>query len=239
MKSGRRPARPRWIPARTPLWPQRVGDARQLRRLAGDARERRIDPIACRDRIHARELDGSHCSSPTLPQPGRPFRRGQCSASRRGRRHPAKPPRPAGTPAAWASTRSGRRPGTPTAPTRNRPSATSSQAYSSGVRATAHPPSPSRWTTPLVSTAKTPQSDPDTKANSTAATAPPQIRAATTHPSSSGPSTIATAAQVRSDARESPACGLPTVTITVTAAVSTNGPEPLPAGHRRGGPASR
>ena len=47
-----------------------------------------------------------------------------------------------------------------------------------------------------------PHSDPDTKANSTAARAPPQIRAATTQPMNSGPNTTATAAHVRGDAVE-------------------------------------
>src|SRR5947209_13384148 len=100
------------------------------------------------------------------------------------------------------------------------PTAASTQAYSSGVRATAQPPSPSRATTSLVSTPKTPHSDPDTKANSVAARAPPQIRPATAHATSSGASTTATAAQVPSEALERPACGFPTTTITTTAAVS-------------------
>lgn len=71
-----------------------------------------------------------------------------------------------------------------------------------------------------MSTANTPHSDPDTKANNTAATAPPRTRPATTQPASSGPSTRATTAQVRSGAPAWPVCGLPTTTTTVTAAVS-------------------
>ncbi|CAG6951928.1 hypothetical protein PICSAR164_00305 [Mycobacterium avium subsp. paratuberculosis] len=74
------------------------------------------------------------------------------------------------------------------------------QAYSSGVRVTTPTPCPSRAITSLASTANTPHSDPDTKANSTAATAPPRARPATTQPASSGPSTRATTAQVRSGA---------------------------------------
>src|SRR5262249_41749660 len=76
------------------------------------------------------------------------------------------------------------------------PSATRTHAYSSGVRVTTQPPSPSRATTSLASTAKTPHSEPDTKANSVAATTPFQTRPATTHAINSGPSTAATAAQV-------------------------------------------
>jgi hypothetical protein len=101
------------------------------------------------------------------------------------------------------------------------PSAAATQAYSSGVVVTAHAPPPIRATTPLVSTAKTPHSDPDTKANKLAATVPPRTRPATTHANSSGPSTTATAIQVAQGALERPACGWPTVTIAVTAAVSS------------------
>jgi len=69
--------------------------------------------------------------------------------------------------------------------------ATNTHTYSSGVRSSANRPPSRRSTTPLVSTANTPHSAPDT----------------TVH--------------VSNDARECPAVGLPTVTMTATAAASS------------------
>ena len=80
--------------------------------------------------------------------------------------------------------------------------ATSAHTYSSGVRSSAHSPSSMRSTTPLVSTANTPHSAPDTTARSTALTVPDQIRAPNTHSTIAGPSTAITAVQVSSEARE-------------------------------------
>src|SRR5271169_3255338 len=95
-------------------------------------------------------------------------------------------------------------------------SATASQAYSSGARSNAPtPPSPTS-TTPLVSTANSASDEPATTASNTAATAPDQIRAPSTHNTSAGPITRATTAQVSSGARCWSDVGLPTPTMTAT-----------------------
>ena len=100
------------------------------------------------------------------------------------------------------------------------PTAARSQAYSSGVSATAmclrRADRPLPWSVPR----RTPHDVPDTNANGAAASAPPRIRPITTQAASSGTNTTATAAQVFSEAPDRPACGLPTVTTTITAAVS-------------------
>src|SRR5215212_2923942 len=96
--------------------------------------------------------------------------------------------------------------------------ATSTHAYSSGVRNNSKMPSSSRSTTPFVSTANRPHSAPDTSASRTALTGPDQMRAPITHSTIAGPSTAITAVHVSSDARLWPAVGLPTVTMTATEA---------------------
>src|SRR5271163_649380 len=98
---------------------------------------------------------------------------------------------------------------------------TSTHAYSSGVRSSAHIPSPSRSTTPLVSTENTPHSEPETTPNSTARIGPDQMRAPSRHSSSAGPITATTTIQVPSGALECPACGSPTVTNTATPAANS------------------
>src|SRR5271167_5236955 len=80
------------------------------------------------------------------------------------------------------------------------PMTTSTNAYSSGVRSTAHIPSPSRSTTPLVSTENRPHREPETSPNSTARTGPDQIRAPSRHSTSAGPITATTTNQVPSGA---------------------------------------
>ena len=62
---------------------------------------------------------------------------------------------------------------------------------------------------------------PDTTASSTALAGPDQTRAPTTHSTSAGPSTAITAVQVSNEARDCPAVGLPTVTMTATVAASS------------------
>ena len=99
--------------------------------------------------------------------------------------------------------------------------ATSAQTYSSGVRTNSHSPSSSRSTTPLVNTANSPHRAPDTSANSTELTGPFKMLAPTTLSSSAGPNTTTTAVHVSREAREWPAVGLPTVTITTTDAASS------------------
>src|SRR5580693_4270185 len=100
-------------------------------------------------------------------------------------------------------------------------SATASQAYSSGARSSAPMPPWTASTTPLVSTANSASDEPATSASSTAATAPDQIRAPSTHSTNAGPITKITTAQVSSGARCWSAVGLPTATITATATASS------------------
>src|SRR2546423_4728767 len=99
-------------------------------------------------------------------------------------------------------------------------SAIATHAYSSGARSSAPTPPWPASTTPLVSTANSANDEPATTASSTAATAPDQIRAPTTHDTNAGPSTIDTGTQVSSEARWFPCVGAPTMTITATAMAS-------------------
>ena len=81
--------------------------------------------------------------------------------------------------------------------------ATAAQTYNSGVPSTAHKPCPRRSTTPLVSTANTPHSDPETKPSRTAAAGrPANTRAPTTHSTSAGPMIAITPVQTSNAARE-------------------------------------
>src|SRR3954462_8368707 len=72
----------------------------------------------------------------------------------------------------------------------------------------------------FVSTANSAHNVAETKASSTAATTPDQIRAPRTQNAIAGPITTATTAQVCSDTRWSPAAGSPSATNTATAAAS-------------------
>ena len=110
-------------------------------------------------------------------------------------------------------------------------SATASQAYSSGARSNAPTPPSAASTTPLVSTANSASDEPATTASSTAATAPDQIRAPSTHNTNAGPITRATTAQVSSGARCWSDVGLPTATMTATESGQRRCPEPLPSGY--------
>src|ERR1700739_44288 len=94
--------------------------------------------------------------------------------------------------------------------------ATASQAYSSGARKTAPKPPWAASTTPFVSTANSASDEPATTASNTAATAPGQIRAPTTHNPNAGPITSATTSQVSSGARCWSEAGLPTPRMTAT-----------------------
>src|SRR5581483_11606621 len=98
--------------------------------------------------------------------------------------------------------------------------ATPSQAYSSGARTIAAKPPCAASTTPLVSTANNASDEPATTASNTAATAPDQIRAPSTHNTNAGPITMRTTAQVAHEARCWSDVGLPTIRMIATAPAS-------------------
>ena len=84
----------------------------------------------------------------------------------------------------------------------------------------------------MVSTANSASAEPATSASSTAATAPDQIRAPSTHSTNAGPITKITTTQVDSGARCWSAVGLPTATMIATAPASNAAQNHSQAGTR-------